>query len=370
MFRQAPKRRALVSSLVEVLTWPQSVDRYTELVAPTWSRGEARAKVVAVQRRTARSVTMTLQPNSAFPGFRAGQHLNVTVDINGRRHTRCYSPANAEGQRLIELTIGLHDGGLVSTYLRDYAHPGMVVGLTGGSGDFVLPTARPRRILMISGGSGITPVMSMLRTLRAERYDGEVTFVHYARTRSEACYHDELAAMPDVRVLHGFTRSAEAGGSARLDGGEPKLGPPHEHGDLRGHFGADHLQTAMSAPDVVYVCGPPGLVAAVRELCPDAISEAFVAPVSAPTPDPSGGRVTFRGSNVSVVDDGRPLLEQAESAGLQPASGCRMGICKTCTCRKTVGTVQNLITGALSDAENETIQICVSIPVGDVELSL
>ncbi|MEB3032130.1 flavin reductase family protein [[Mycobacterium] nativiensis] len=294
---------------------------------------------------------MTLQPNAAFPGFRAGQHLGVTVDINGRRHTRCYSPANAEGQRLIELTVGLHDGGLVSTYLHRYAHPGMVVGLTGGSGDFVLPAVRPRRILMISGGSGITPVMSMLRTLQAEHYDGEITFAHYARTRSEACYHDELTAMPDVRVLHGFTRSAQAG-------------------DLRGHFGADHLQTAMSDPDVVYVCGPPGLVAAVREQRPDAISEAFVAPVSTSPADPSGGRVTFRGSNVSVVDDGRPLLEQAEAAGLAPASGCRMGICKTCTCRKTVGTVQNLITGAISDANDERIQICVSVPVGDVELSL
>lgn len=354
MPRQVSKRRALASSLVEVLTWPHSIDRYTELVAPTWSPGEARAKVIAVRRSTQRSVTLTLQPNTAFPGFRAGQHLNLTVDIDGRRHTRCYSPANAEGQRLIELTVGLHDGGLVSRYLNDHARPGLVVGLTGGTGDFVLPATRPRRILLISGGSGITPVISMLRTLRAEGHvatGGEITFVHYARTRSETCYRDELAAMPDVRVLHGFTRESEPG-------------------DLRGHFGADHLQAAMTAPDAVYVCGPPALIAAVRQHRAGAMTESFVPPLFAPSADPAGARVTFQGSDVTVVDDGRPLLLQAESAGLQPASGCRMGLCKTCTCRKTVGTVQNLITGMLSTAGDEHIQICVSIPIGDVELVL
>src|SRR6185312_17368407 len=103
---------------------------------------------------------------------------------------------------------------------------------------FVLPDLRPRRILFVSGGSGITPVMSMLRTLTAEGFDGDIAFVHYARSAGDACYREELAATPGVRVLHGFTRSGETG-------------------DLRGHFDATHLSAAMSSPDVVYVCGPP-----------------------------------------------------------------------------------------------------------------
>src|SRR6185312_16689244 len=119
---------------------------------------------------------------------------NLAVEIDGRRHTRCYSPANAEGAEHLELTIGQHDGGLVSTYLREHARPGMVVGLTGVGGDFVLPARRPRRILFVSGGSGITPVMSMLRTLRAEGFTGEVAFIHYARAAEEACYRDQLDA--------------------------------------------------------------------------------------------------------------------------------------------------------------------------------
>ena len=355
MFTQTLTKRVLGSPLVDLLTGPHGVDRYTELVAPTWTLGEARAKVVAVQRQTPRSVTLTLEPNRAFAGFRAGQHINLTVEIDGRRRTRCYSPASAEGAPFIELTVGQHEGGLVSTYLCDHARPGMVVGLENVGGDFVLAAERPRRMLFVSGGSGITPVMSMLRTLRAERrrghFDGEIAFIHYARGADEACYRDELAAMRDVRVLHGYTRSTDPG-------------------DLDGRFGADHLAAAMPTPDAVYVCGPPTLVDAVREHCDNVSSESFVPPVFAVPTEPSGGRIAFADSGVNVTDDGRSLLEQAEAAGLTPESGCRMGICHTCTRRKTSGAVRNLTTGAISTAAEEDVQICVSAPVGDVELAL
>jgi stearoyl-CoA 9-desaturase NADPH oxidoreductase len=353
MFTETLTRRVLRSPLVDLLTGPHGVDRYTELVAPTWTQGDARAKVIAVRRQTPRSVTLTLEPNRAFPGFLAGQHVNLSVEIDGRRRTRPYSPANAEGDQYVELTIGRHDAGLVSTYLYDHARPGMVVGLDSVAGDFVLPAVRPRRILFVSGGSGITPVMSMLRTLRDEGFTGEVAFLHYARNSGEACYSDELAAMAGVRVLHCYTR----------DG----------NGDLTGRFGAGHLTAAM--PEVgddtaVYVCGPPALVDAVRAHCPNAQSESFVPPVFTVPAGSSGGRVTFIDTDVDVEDDGRPILEQAESAGLDPDSGCRMGICHSCTRRKTRGAVRNLITGAVSTTEEEDVQICVSVPVGDVDVAL
>jgi ferredoxin len=150
--------------------------------------------------------------------------------------------------------------------------------------------------------------------------------------------------------LHGFTRSGS--------------------GDLQGRFGAEHLAAAMEAPDAVFVCGPDALVEAVAALCENVFTESFVPPVFAPPANPTGGRVAFADSKVEVTDDGRSLLEQAEAAGLKPQNGCRMGICHTCTRRKTSGTVRNLVTGAVSTTPDEDVQICVSVPVGDVDIAL
>ena len=152
-----------------------------------------------------------------------------------------------------------------------------------------------------------------------------------------------------VRVLHGYSRTPDAG-------------------DLKGYFGPENL--TGDDDTAVFVCGPPALVDAVKQHCPDAKSESFVPPVFAVPPEASGGTVAFTDSDVDVTDDGRSLLEQAEAAGLSPQSGCRMGICHTCTRRKTSGAVKNLITGAVSTTEEEDVQICVSVAVGDVELSL
>ena len=340
----SPVRRRLLG----LLAGPHGVDRYTELVDPMWT-SEVRATVVRVRRSTPRSVTLWLQPNHPIT-HRAGQYLTVTVEIDGRRHTRCYSPANAEGVPLIELTVARHDGGVVSEYLHRAARPGMTVGLSGPAGDFVLPTPRPRRLLLIAGGSGITPVMAIVRTLQQERYDGQVAVLHYVRSIDDACYRGQLASLPDVSVLHGCTR-----------------GPG---GDLRGHVDGHHLTAAMADPDAVYVCGPPALVEAVRRHHPDAVAESF-APDPLVIPDtPGGGRITFGRSGIDIDDDGRALLDQAESAGLTPASGCRMGICHTCTRRKVHGVVRNVTTGAISTGDDETVQICVSVPVGDVEIDL
>ncbi len=338
------------TQLIDLLTGPHGADRYTELVRPVWTRNDARAEVVHAERRTPRSVTLLLRPNRAFGGLQAGQHVNLTVEIDGRRHTRPYSPASAEGAELLELTVGLHDGGLVSTWLRAHARAGLVVGLDGVGGDFVLPDVRPERIAFVSGGSGITPVLAMLRTLCAERYDGDVTFLHYARRAEEACYRDELAALaqrrPNVRVLHGFTR--ERAGS-----------------DVGTRFAPELIGDAA-----VFACGPPALVDAVRAHRPDALHESFVPPVFEIPAEPDGGRIVFAGSGIEATSDGRSLLDQAEAAGLTPEHGCRMGICHSCTCRKTSGAVRNLITGAVSTAGEEDVQICVSAPVGDVELAI
>lgn len=353
MFTQtlSKSRPGFGSRLLALLAGPHGVDRYTELVDPMWTT-EDRASVVRVSRPTQRSVTLWLQPNHARPqSFQAGQYVNITVEIDGRRHTRCYSPANAEGVGVLELTVTRHDGGVVSEYLYCAAHPGMTVGLSAPAGDFVLPERRPRRLLLIAGGSGITPVMSMVRTLAEDEcFDGEVAVLHYVRTLDDACYRGQLLTLPDVRVRYACTRGTG--------------------GDLTGHLDWSHLAAAMPDPDAVYVCGPPALVDAVRRHYPNAVAESF-APAPLVIPDsPGSGRITFSDSGIDVDDDGRTLLDQAEAAGLRPASGCRMGICHTCTRRKTHGVVRNVTTGALSTADDDAIQICVSVPAGDVEIAV
>jgi ferredoxin-NADP reductase len=356
-------RRVLGSPLLEALAAPHGVDRYLELIRPAWSLHEARAEVVEVRRQTADSVTLTLRPNENWKGFSTGQFIRLTVEIGGVRHTRCYSPACSEhvpGQ--IEITVKAHPEGRVSGYLNRAARPGMVVGLSAADGDFVLPEERPAHLVLISGGSGITPVISMLRTLCDEGHAGDVSFVHYAQTRRRVPYRRELgeiaARHPNVRVALAYTR--EAGGA------------------LTGHLNRDHLRAvapaAARAP--AFVCGPPGLIESARRIwSEDGIEqllhiESFLPPSLALPSDRAEGSVSFARTRELVPNNGRSLLEQAEQAGLSPQFGCRMGICHTCTCRKTAGRVRNLVTGDVSGADEEDVQICVSVPVGDVELDL
>jgi stearoyl-CoA 9-desaturase NADPH oxidoreductase len=356
-------RRVLGSSLVEALAAPHGVDRYLELIRPSWSLHEARAELIEVRRQTADSVTLTLRPNENWQGFKTGQFVRLTVEIAGVRHTRCYSPACSEhaGDR-IEITVKAHPEGKVSGFLNRDARRGMAVGLSPAEGNFVLPVDRPDRLLLISGGSGVTPLMSMLRTLCDEGHPGAVTFVHYAPTRDDVIYGTELGEIavssPNVRVAHAYTR--ENGGA------------------LTGHLSREHLRAVV--PDLpgaeAYVCGPPGLIESARRIwAEDGIEEllhieSFLPPSLALPSNSAEGSVSFARAHERVRNNGRSLLEQAEQAGLGPRFGCRMGICHTCTCRKTAGSVRNLVTGEVSSAEEEDIQICVSVPVGDVELDL
>lgn len=357
--------------LLECLATPHGVDRYLEALSPRLAVREVRAEVVAVRRQTARSVTLTLRPTRSFAGFRAGQHVQVAVEVDGRRQTRSYSLASSEHRAdgLLELTVAVHPQGRVSGHLHTTARPGVTVGLSQAQGELTLPADRPPRVLLVSGGSGITPVLSMLRTLADEGHRGEVTFVHYARTAADLCYAAELDAVaarhPGLRVVRVFTRdgagsdaagrlTAEAAGLAHLDAAAPRW------------------RDAQA-----YVCGPSGLVDAAETLWADAGRadqlhvERFAPPRLAPRSAPgSGATVLFAGSDRLAADTGATLLEQAEAAGLTPTFGCRMGVCHSCTRIKTSGAVRDLRTGAVSAEPDESVQICVSVPVGDVTIDL
>lgn len=339
-------RRLLRSQFVDLLVGPHGIDRYLELIDPRMTVYDARAKVLDVTRQTPRSVTLTLRPNRVFKGFRAGQFLRVGVEIDGIRRTRTYSPASSEhcADGTLELTITTHPEGLVSNRLHTHVCPGSTLYLGDAQGDFVLPDERPERLVLISGGSGITPVMSMLRTLRDEDHRGEIAFLHYARTKADWLYKDEVEALG----VHAQFIATREGGS---------------HLDARTLAEYDGATAA--------VCGPPSLLDAVRASWDGPLlTETFTPPTLQLNGAASSGTLHFLRSNTAAAIEPGSLLEQAEAAGLTPEFGCRMGICHTCTCRKAAGAVRNVLTDEVSEEEDEDIQLCVSVPLGDVALEI
>lgn len=357
-------RRVLTSSFVKAATTPHGVDRYFEMFDPLWSTTETRAEVTDVVRKTKDSVTLTLRPNANWKGFRAGQFVKLSVEIDGIRRTRCYSPANSQFRRdgQIELTIKVDPNGLVSPWLLTNAKPGLVVQISAAQGEFYLPLPHPRSILLISGGSGITPVMSMLRTLTDKAYIGKITFLHYAFTKDDVIYQaeiDEIKAKYDgVKIVRAYTEAAD--------------------GDLQGYFSKEHLLAADRhyAEAETYLCGPMPLMNAVREIFDaEGLSdklhlEQFAAPIRTVGTDDAEGDLTFSESNTVVANSGQTLLEQAEAAGLTPEYGCRIGICFTCVRKKDSGTTQNVLNGDLCSDGDTNVKLCINKPVGDVVIAL
>jgi ferredoxin-NADP reductase len=349
-----------VLQLLEALTTPHGVDRYLELVNPMLTVRELRAEVTDVRRATADSVTLTLRPTRQWRGFQAGQFVQVTVDIDGVRRTRCYSPAcsqyRADGK--LELTVRAHTDGLVSRHLYANARPGLVVGLSQADGAFVLPERRPERIVLISGGSGITPVMSMLRTLHDEHYAGELVFLHYCDSTADVPYAEQLRELTGTAsVVLATTRTSD--------------------GQLTGRFGQHHLDAAAPwyADAHTYLCGPPALMSAVREHydargLSDRLHTEEFRPAPLVTTEDATGTVTFARSGTAAANSGDTLLLQAEAAGLNPEYGCRMGICFSCTQVKTSGCTRNVLTGELNNDPDVEVQLCINAPVGDVALDI
>jgi len=141
--------------------------------------------------------TLALEPTSTWQGFRAGQFVQVGAEIDGARRTRCFSisSSEADGHEALTITVRAHEEGLVSKYLATRAEPGLMLHLSQAQGEFTLPAQLPDRLLMISGGSGITPLMSMLRTLVDRGYDGRITFLHYTQGPETAIFRDELRVL-------------------------------------------------------------------------------------------------------------------------------------------------------------------------------
>jgi ferredoxin-NADP reductase len=351
-----PLRRRLWA-VAESLTSPRTPADYLDMFSPLRRGADLRAKVLEVRTEAQDAVSVVLQPGAAWRGHRPGQYVRVGIDVEGVRRWRSYSVTSApdSGDRTISVTAKAVPGGLVTSHLAQRLRVGDLVMLDQACGTFVLPDPAPAKTLFITAGSGITPVVGMLRAGLDRLRDA--VLVHSDRTAGDVLFGTEL-------------RELAATGRLRL---------VENHTDVSGRLDAAALDALV--PDLAerqtWACGPAGLLDAVEEHWADrGISDRLnVERFRTAQVEPGeGGTVRFGADGAELtVDGGTSLLDAGEQAGLLLPSGCRIGICFSCVLPLREGAVRDLRTGDVTTAaagDGVVIQTCVSAAAGACHIDL
>lgn len=339
-------------------TTPLLPDDYLKMLNPLWSARELRGLIVDVHPETADSATVTIKPGWGFSGrYRPGQYVGIGLRIDGRWHWRSYSLTSVPRRenKNITITVKATPEGFLSTHLVNGVEPGTIVRLATPKGEFALPDPPPAKILFVTAGSGITPVMAMLRTLKSRGHVADVVHIHSAPSADEVIFHDEL-------------RELEAGQSGyRL----------HLHlTETAGHLDFDNLADIVGdwQERSAWACGPPTLLDTVEGVWKDAQRsdelhlERFT--IAATDKGGEGGTVRFAISDKTIeIDGATSLLEAGEKVGIQMPFGCRMGICQTCVLPLESGHVRDFRSGT-EHGEGDRIQTCISTASGDCTLKV
>ncbi|BBZ61976.1 ferredoxin reductase [Mycolicibacterium monacense] len=358
--RVAAKNPALnaLRNIAAKITTPLLPDDYLQLANPLWSARELRGRVINVRRETEDSATLVIKPGWGFTfDYQPGQYIGIGLLIDGRWRWRSYSLTSSprSGGRTITITVKAMPEGFLSTHLVGGVAPGTIVRLAAPQGNFVMPDPAPAKVLFLTGGSGVTPVMSMLRTLVRRDQITDVVHVHSAPTEADVMFGGELAALQDghegYRLHVRTTRTQGRLDLSRLDEIVP---------DWR------ERQT--------WACGPEGMLNDAEKVWEQAgiadelHLERFA--VAKAAPHGAGGTVTFARSGKTVdLDAATSLMDAGEKAGIQMPFGCRMGICQSCVVPLVDGHVRDLRTGAEHEAGSR-IQTCVSAASGDCILDV
>ena len=349
--------------VVEALATPLVPGDYLDLVDPLRAGADLRGRIIDIRHETADAVTIVIRPGRGWLGHVPGQYIRIGIDIDGVRQWRAYSLTHrADGSAAagipagcIAITTKAIPDGVVSNHLVRRARPGTLVMLDQATGDFCLPTPAPAKVLFLTAGSGITPVMGMLRNHLGELADA--AHVHCAPTASDVIFADEL---------HGFADSGRLALTLNLD---------DEHGVL------DLARLDTLVPDwrerETWLCGPTGLLdAAEAHWAAAGLADALHTERFRPsTIEPGeGGTVTFSASGRTVeTDGGTPILDAGEAAGVLMPSGCRMGICFGCVVTMREGAIRDLRTGDITVVEpgdELPVQTCVNAVAGACDLDL
>ncbi len=325
-----------------------------DLLSPLRAGADLRGRIVAVQPETADAATLTIQPGQDWAGHLPGQYIRLGIDVDGVRHWRAYSLTSRTDRTdgLITITPKAIPDGLVSNHLNRAVTPGTMVMLDQATGDFVMSTPRPAKVLFLTGGSGITPVMGMLRN---HPDLADVVLLHSAPRREDVVFGTEL-------------RELAATGKIRL---------VERHTDAEGMLELTELDRIV--PDwrerETWACGPTGMLDACEQHwdtagLADLLHTERFRPAVFVTGE--GGTLTFTVSGRTVeADGGTPILDVAEDAGVLMPSGCRMGICFRCVLPLREGVVRDLRNGELTYAaagDGVRIQTCVSAAAGPCEI--
>ncbi|WP_448851418.1 ferredoxin reductase [Corynebacterium sp. 335C] len=335
------------------LSTPLLPDDYTCLLHPLWSKRELRGQIVSVTRQAADVADLVIRRGPGVPAdFRPGQHIGIGVRVDGRFVWRSYSLTNApdaDPDGRLRITVKAQHEGRLSRHLVANAKPGTVIRLAAPAGDFHLPDPTPAKLLFITAGSGITPVISMLRHLDRRHEPGtgpDVVHLHSVRDDGGMLFGGYLRDLAARRSRYRLTvrRTAEEG---RLGAGDVVTHVP----DL--------------ADRVAYACGPSAMLDELEEAIPGIRTERFTLDRGAT--GAQGGRVTIPGRAEIEVDGATTILEAGEKAGVQLPYGCRMGICATCVQQLADGHARDIRTGETHGA-GERIRVCVCVPAGDLAL--
>ena len=321
--------------------------------------------------KTLRFVLAENQEISAKPG----QFLTFDWMIEGQLVKRPYTICSSATQRgFIEITPKRVENGYVSKFLNDQAAVGMTAKARGPYGTFCFDDMKHKRIVLIAGGSGITPMIAMLRYIDDRCLKVHATLIYCVRTERDVIFEDELSAiqkrLPDFRHVTVFSQPVA---DARV---------------RKGRLSREILEREIAPPldYTFFLCGPPQFMDRARSILTemgvkpsDVLQESFGGGVSSQTtsgrsvsetaPGPLAVKLSHSGLTYRISSEGN-VLENLEQNGVLIPSGCRQGRCGTCATKLLGGNVQMENEEALTDEMRAQgfILPCVSRPLSDLTL--
>jgi ferredoxin-NADP reductase len=347
-----------------------------QMLVPQWSTDAYRAQIIEIRDEMADMYTLVLKPQTGlidrqWPAFVAGQFIELMVEKDGARTLRCFSisssPAYYDQTGFIELSIRIQQKGRITPWIREQLALGSLLNISAAQGDFILPEAivnspASEKLLFIAGGSGITPFRSMLQqqSIKQQSSELDIHLLYYSRNNQQIVFQQEFE---------------------QLQKEHPSITITFVDSEKDGFISAEHLQAYCSDfyQRTAFICGPSPMIQQARKVLSeqgvvkDKINFEFFGAAPIEIENSEQGFVHFQTSEKIAISDKdkiSTLLEQAEEQGLTPVSGCRIGVCHQCICKKKSGVVFNTRTQEYSDTGSEEIQLCISVAQGDVVLDL